>query len=292
MSVVRGLIGLLLGFGIAFGSYYGLTLVLSQATGGVVASQPAAGHKNPPRPGTHPGPGPHKTAQESDSQGTALIVGLVAGALGGFYSLVALGKGIYGFGPFSILGYLLDVSWSLLNSVAALVWVLVCMIAGSNSLDPDDDSKRSGTFVYATNPRGGGYAATTIGTTIAGGWSSHEETHVWQARIFGPLYMPMYVVSLALNMLFRVVTGKIEDIGMQAYYRICFEDWAYAAGKTSGDDINWGFWFLWFFLSTLYVSFPVLVVVGFATKMIVLGIVATVGLVAYSLIRAFLPSPQ
>lgn len=290
MPVLRAVIGLVLGFGIAFGSYYGLTIALSSATSApAVTSQSTSGHKTPSGPKK---PSVPDTRKQDSSKTTALIVGLVCGALGALYSVVAFAKGIYGFGPFSILGYILDMSWSLLNSVASLVWTLVCMIAGSDSVDPDDSSKRSGTFVYASNPRGGGYGATTIGTTIAGGWCSHEETHVWQARIFGPLYMLMYVTSLGLNVLFRLLTGKIEDISKQAYYRICFEDWAYTAGTTSGGDINWGFWFLWFFLSILYVSFAVLTVGGFATKTLVLGIVGIVGLVGYSLIRALLPPPQ
>lgn len=305
MTVLRALGGFILGFAIAFCSYYGLTIAVSTGTSAAaVAPQPTSGHKTLPEHGTQRGPSPHNPASQGkepnthnpasqdNSKGTALIVGLVCGALGGFYSVVAFAKGIYGFRPCSILGYLLDVSWSLLNSVASLVWVLVCMIADSESVDPDDNSKRSGTFVYATNPRGGGYGATTIGTAIAGGWCSHEETHVWQARIFGPIYMPVYVISLALNVLFRLLTGKIEDISKQAYYRICFEDWAYSAGTTSGGDINWGFWFLWFFLALLYVSFAVLIVGGFATKTIVLGIVGIAGLAIYSLIRALLPPPQ
>jgi|HubBroStandDraft_6_1064221.scaffolds.fasta_scaffold01598_6 hypothetical protein len=293
MTVLRALIGLALGFGIAFGTYYGLTIALSSATSVAIGSQSAGDHKAPPKHGTQPGRDNHKPASQGNSKGPALIVGLICGALGGLYGLVAFGKGIYGFGPLSILGFILDVSWSLLNAVASLVWVLVCTITGSGFVDPTPDSKRSGTFVYKTNPRGGGYDATTIGTAIAGGWCSHEETHVWQARIFGPLYMPVYVTSLALNLVFRLITGKTKDVSQEAYYRICFEDWAYAAGAVSGDEetkrhINWGLWFLWFFLSTLYVSFPVAMVAGFATKMYVVGIVATGGLVVYSLIRALL----
>jgi hypothetical protein len=298
MAVLRAIIGLILGFGIAFGSYYGVAIAISRATSSLAVSpQPAASSHakapaNRPNPKSKPKPQPTQSASQGNSTPTALIVGLVCGAFGGLYGTIAFAVGIYGLAPFSILGFILDVSWSLLNSVAALVWMLVCLIAGSDSVDPDDNSKRSGTFVYATNPRGGGYGATTIGTTIAGGWCSHEETHVWQARIFGPLYMQVYIVSLLFNLLFRLLTGNLDDISKQAYYRICFEDWAYAAGTTSGADISWGFWFLWFFLSALYVSFPVLFVAGFVAKLVVMSIVAGIGLLVYSLIRALLPPPQ
>jgi hypothetical protein len=220
----------------------------------------------------------------------ALVVAGVGGLIGGVYSAVAFARGIYGLGPLSILGYLLDMSWSLLNTAASLlVWLPACLVAGGAFVEPDDNSRRSGTFVYQDNPRGGGYDATTIGTVIGGGWSSHEEVHVWQARMFGPLYMPVYLLSLLLNMLFRLCTGKTEDLTMQAYYRVCFEDWAYSAGSSPGDDIKWGWWILWFFLSSIYVSIVVLIFVGAFAGMALLSIVAAIALVAYSLIRALTP---
>ena len=255
MAALRVLLGIALGAGIAFTSLY-LTL----------------------RSGLNMG----NTA--------ALLVAGIGGLIGGVYSAIAFGRGIYGIGPFGILGYVLDMSWSLLNTAASLlVWLPACAIAGGDFVEPDDNSRRSGTFVYQDNPRGGGYAATTIGTVIGGGWSSHEEVHVWQARMFGPLYMPVYLLSLLLNMLFRLCTGKTEELSMQAYYRVCFEDWAYSAGSTSGEDINWGAWILWFFLSLIYVGSVVLIFVGAFAGIVLLSILAAVGLAAYSLIRALTP---
>lgn len=224
------------------------------------------------------------------SNSVALIIAAIAGAIGGVYSAVAFGRGIYTLGFFSILGYALDMSWSLLNTAASLlVWLPACLVAGGNFVEPDENSRRSGTFVYSDNPRGGGYAATTVGTVIAGGWSSHEEMHVWQARIFGPLYMPVYLTSLLLNLLFRLCTGKTEGIVMQAYYRVCFEDWAYSAGSSSGQDIKWPVWILWFFLSSLYVACLLLIFVGAFAGVALLSVFAALGLVIYSLIRAFTP---
>jgi MFS family permease len=256
MAVLRVILGIVAGFGMAFGSLY---LIL------------------------------HFAFDANNS--AALLAALVGGLIGGVYSAVAFGRGIYSAAPLSIVGYVLDMSWSLLNTAASLlVWLPACMIAGGNFLDPDDKSRRSGTFVYQENPRGGGYDATTVGTVIAGGWSSHEEVHVWQARMFGPLYLPLYGLSLLLNMLFRLCTGKTEEIAKQAYYRVCFEDWAYSAGSTSGEDIKWGGWILWFFLSLIYASCVVLIFVGAFAGIVLLSILAAVGLIAYSLIRTFTPT--
>ena len=256
MATLRALLGLLAGFGIAFGSLY-VTLHFALSVG----------------------------------NNAALPVAVICGLLAGIYSAVAFGRGIYGLGFFSVLGYLLDMSWSLLNTAAALLaWLPACMIRGGNFVKPDDKSRRSGTFVYTDNPRGGGYEATTIGTVIGGGWSSHEEIHVWQARLFGPLYMPVYLLSLLLNLLFRLFTGRMEELVRQAYYRVCFEDWAYAAGSSSRGDINWGGWILWFFLSLLYVGMVVLIFVGMFAGIALLSVMAAVGPIAYCLIRAFTPT--
>jgi len=256
MTALRVLLGMVVGFGIAFGSLY-LTL--------------------------------HFAFNAKNS--TALLAAVIGGAIGGVYSAVAFGRGIYGLVPFSILGYLLDMSWSLPNTaVSLLVWLPACMIAGGNFVEPDDNSRRSGTFVYRENPRGGGYAATTIGTVIGGGWCSHEEVHVWQARLFGLLYLPVYGLSLLLNLLFRLCTGKVEELTLQAYYRVCFEDWAYSAGSTAGGDINWGSWVLWFFLSLIYVGSVLLIFIGAFAGIVLLSILAAIALVVYSLIRALAPT--
>jgi hypothetical protein len=187
-----------------------------------------------------------------DAAATA-VVGIAFGVLGGIYSGIAFFRGTYGLGFFSILGLALDLTWSMLNTIAGLlVWLPACAVVGK-AIPPDANSRRSGTFVYDKNPRGGGYSATTIGTVIGGGWDSHEETHVWQARIFGPTYMLVYILSLLLNMLTRLCMGKLGDLTMQAYYRTCFEDWAYWAG-TSSASIRWPGWVGGFFLCLVYVA--------------------------------------
>jgi hypothetical protein len=300
MTVLRVLCGIVLGAGIAFTTlYFGMNIAFgerqtaAQARPTPHSSGATASHAHD-KPKAQ-APAPAKSSTNATGSTAALVVAIIGGLIGGTYSAIAFGRGIYGFGFFSILGYLLDMTWSLLNTSASLlVWLPACLIAGGDFVEPDDNSKRSGTFVYKDNPRGGGYLATTVGTVIGGGWCSHEEVHVWQARIFGPLYLPVYLLSLLLNMLFRLFTGKTEKISEEAYYRVCFEDWAYSAGHSSGDSdeikkINWGGWFLWFFLTSVYVSSVVLILVGALAGIALLSILAAIGLVAYSLIRALTP---
>jgi hypothetical protein len=80
---------------------------------------------------------------------TAAIVGAVAAVIGAAYSAMAFSKKVYAAGFFSILGYLLDMTWSLLNTLAGfLVWIPAAKISGADFITPDDNSRRSGTFVY------------------------------------------------------------------------------------------------------------------------------------------------
>jgi hypothetical protein len=219
---------------------------------------------------------------------SAAIVGAVAGGVGAVYSFFAFGNGVYATKFFSVAGYVLDMTWSLLNTLAGLVWMVVCKASGA-TLTVDDDTRRSGTFAYDKNPRGGGYDATTVGAVIAGGWSSHEETHVWQARLFGPLYLAIYVVCLGLNLLGRLVIGKTSNIVFDAYRRICWEDWAYWAGTHPGGTIKWGGWVAGFGLCLLYVALILMIPIG-AMHSVLIAVIGVTGLLAYSVIRALTPA--
>jgi hypothetical protein len=125
---------------------------------------------------------------------------------------------------------------------------------------------------------------------IGGGWSSHEETHVWQARIFGSLYMPAYLISLLLALLARLCTGKLASLTFEAYRRICFEDWAYSAGSASGAEVKWGGWLLWFALSSVFVALILTAAIGFASGAFLLAIAGCVGMLLFSVVRALTPA--
>src|SRR5690606_20143310 len=186
-----------------------------------------------------------------------MIIAAICGGVAAIHSAVAFHHRIYRIGFFSVVGYVLDVTWSLLNTFAGLaVWIPACLIVGGKLKTPDANSQRSGCFVFDKNPRGSGWD-TTIGTVVAGHWSAHEEIHVWQARLFGPLYLISYGLGLVLNMLFRLITFRVNNIGVEAYHRVCFEDWGYWAGSSSGASINWGLWMLGLLLTTVYVGFLV-----------------------------------
>jgi hypothetical protein len=214
------------------------------------------------------------------------IIALIGAAPAGIYSSIAWAEDVYELGFFSILGYVLDMSWSTLNTVVGLLYIPVCLLAGGGR-QVNSDTQRSGCFCYLASPRGPGWRM-TLGTVIGGGWDRHEEVHVWQARIFGPAYFPVYGLCLGLNMLFRLLTGKLNDLAVAAYRRVCFEDWAYAAGAAT--EILWLRWFLWFFICIAYVTISLGAVLGLAAHSVLIFLLAAALLVVYSLVRAFAPT--
>lgn len=220
----------------------------------------------------------------------ALIVGAVAALIGAIYSAIAFSRNIYSTGVLSIIGYFLDMTWSLLNTTASLlVWLPACAISGGRYIPADSNSQRSGTFVYQNNPRGGGYMATTVGTVIAGGWCSHEEVHVWQARMFGPAYLLVYGLDFLLLLLFRLIIGKATDVDKEAYGRICYEDMAYWGGSISGSAINWAGWIGGLFEALLVTCLLLLIVIGISAGILLLWIIGAIGLVIYSFVRVLTP---
>jgi hypothetical protein len=224
--------------------------------------------------------------------GSAAIVAAVAAAVAAVYGALAWGFGAYRAAPLSIIGFALDSTWSWLNTLAGLlVWMPACKIVGGR-LQLSDDARRSGSFVFDKNPRDPGgavFGATTIGPVIAGGWSSHEEVHVWQARLFGPAYLISYGLAFLLGALFRLIVGRPSNLMFEAYHRICWEDWAYWAGKTSGSGVSARGWIGGLASSTLYVGLTALIPVGIATELWFLWVAGAGGLIAYGVIRSLTP---
>ncbi|MCW5981490.1 MAG: ceramidase domain-containing protein [Bryobacteraceae bacterium] len=222
---------------------------------------------------------------DADSTVT-LILAAVFGGFGAVFSAIAFAHKIYGHNPLAIIGYILDLTWSSVNTLAGLiVWIPASLLAGGKLQKSTPDSRRSGCFVYNVNPRGA-HLDTTIGTVVAGGWSAHEEVHVWQARIFGPAYMVTYGLSWVLNVIFRLVIARTKDIAMTAYRRIIWEDWAYWGGASSGSGIRWGAWTGGFFLTLLYLSLLALIPIGIAMGEIAIWAGGIAGICLYSLIRS------
>lgn len=164
------------------------------------------------------------------------VVGTLNGALSGW-------RGIY---PWRRLGgcvaFVLDSTWAALPVAVSLLTHPFGWRTYLASM-----SRRHGHHVYA-----GGFTfkpgfALTVGNVISGAGDvsrarraklidHHEAVHVWQARWFGPLYLPMYGLwaglGAAVGFVLWVVRGRTQPrnamVESCSYYMNPFEWWAYS----------------------------------------------------------------
>lgn len=210
----------------------------------------------------------------------ALVVGLLVGApvgglVGGVLGLVlgsAFGwtlarAGSYTSTPKGVVLFLIDHTWSLTNTLAGSMFLLVNLIMG-NELNAED-SRKSSSIVFnkgvipsrkrvvvlhtvagpqPTTIRS--YFATTVGNVKVGvrpdsgvALKRHEDVHILQARLFGPLYLPLiglgYLVAIVVPfwLLYHDHRARpirsVRDYFMRGVYpHVWHEEWAYAVGGT------------------------------------------------------------
>ena len=179
-------------------------------------------------------------------------VGLVIGAImGGMNGLVSGMTGIYNWKSIDgWLAFLSDSTWGLIGTSLGNIVHIINLFYG-NANYRSDLSHRQNRHVYE-----GGFAlksdfAFTQGNVISnaglGGKginasfiANHEELHVWQSRIFGPLFQATYIVWAVGGFIVGTIVWFFhtdQDYGSvietAAYYDNPFEYWAYK------NDNNW-----------------------------------------------------
>jgi len=159
------------------------------------------------------------------SQASAVTLAAVGAIAAGLFGLAMGYKQIYSLEPRAIWAFVIDVSWSAINTITGLVWMIWCAAKGTYQ-EPNAATQKRGIIVFR-GPALPGADATTIGTVIGGRWLLHEAVHVQQARIFGPFYWPTYLISYGANLLIRLITLRFGDVHWESYGRVVMEDWAY-----------------------------------------------------------------
>lgn len=180
--------------------------------------------------------------------GLGVLVGgpvgaVILGAISALFAIpygraVALGKQYRGAtGAFLCV---IDATWSSLNTWAGAIYYGIHRMAGNTH----DAAKSAGTgSIWLTKGVVAKYA-TTIGLVKAGSGPTidkHEEIHILQARIFGPLYLPLvganYVLATVLPywLLFRdkekhPISGFGSYFEHGVYPHVWNELWAYRYG--------------------------------------------------------------
>ena len=175
--------------------------------------------------------------------GLGLLIGaLVAVGFAAVYGWAITAAGVYHWGsPGGVVAFILDHTWSAVNTLVGALFLAGNVVFG-NTLD------RTFTRRNVVGLRNGVFPgfATTIGTVQAGtgmGIDDHEAVHVLQARIFGPLYIPMvvgnYIIATVLpywllyhDRTARPITGLFTYFKRGVYPHTWNEEWAYKVQGT------------------------------------------------------------
>jgi hypothetical protein len=173
----------------------------------------------------------------------AVVMALVAavnGAVGGW-------RGVYGWRTRTgWVAFVLDSTWASLPIGVGLATHAVALATSQPGYEASL-SRRQHRHVYRNGARLKPGFALTIGNVISGAGdvdgarrrkliTDHEAVHVWQARWFGPLYLPLYglwagAAAMAGVLLWAARRGR-QPLGTViescAYYLNPFEWWAYS----------------------------------------------------------------
>lgn len=119
---------------------------------------------------------------------------MIGGLLGALHGGCAWRTRLYPRGRRGLVLGVIDATWSLPNTVAGAAFLLYALARG-NEVDRAF-SRRRGTIGLRDGVIKG--FATTVGPVQAGvamGVDDHEAVHVFQARLFGPFYLPLVLVN-------------------------------------------------------------------------------------------------
>lgn len=182
-----------------------------------------------------------------------LIIGMVFGVLYGLMAGLLLAYDLRS--TLGVGALLVDLTWSLPNTIAGfLLGNLIYIFFGNPSRELSRDQgwiayKARGTSGFGVD------VLQTIGTVNIGGAGNHERVHLVQARILGPLFIPIVIVNYVLTGLVQILftitigailkaagkrtTAHLEPPGSSAvkgffgwiYYATVMELWAYATEK-------------------------------------------------------------
>jgi hypothetical protein len=131
---------------------------------------------------------------------------LVGGSFGFLYGLEAGILRIYDLD--TAVGWVelfVDLTWSLPNTIIGFVLGNIIYIIFGNPSRTDSEGQAWISFQPRSSSGFGHSVLQTIGTVNLGGAGQHERMHLLQARVLGPIYIPLIIASYALTFTIQVV---------------------------------------------------------------------------------------
>lgn len=186
------------------------------------------------------------------SVGLPLGIVPLAAAVGAANGAVSGWRGIYAWrDPRGTAAFVLDNTWALLNTTTGLISNTVSQFTSGRGGYSPALSLRQDRHVYAEGMRLKKGFATTWGNVVTGAGAidgdddravrrrqlvtDHEDVHVWQSRLFGPVFLVVYIGWTVIGGAVGIVRWAVHrDAPLSAYiestgyYANPFEWWAYS----------------------------------------------------------------
>lgn len=164
---------------------------------------------------SHPGHPGHPFVAPHPNVWMVAIAFAIFGALFGIEA--SLVEGYVTSSPLLIWLLFLDLTWSLTNTVLGFIWQIGFLFLGL----PDAGLSRGKSWIAYSS---GASVLETIGPFNSGGAGKHEPVHLVQARIFGPLFIPLvlgnYVINGIIQIVYTSTLGwilKLAGVAQHAY---------------------------------------------------------------------------
>jgi hypothetical protein len=167
----------------------------------------------------------------------------IATAVGAFTGMMDGMWQTHDWGGTGLPAYVLDETWGLAGSTNGDLLHLVNFSWGNHVVGETRTDAQRYQSGFAIKP---GFAFTQ-GAVMSGNQSpagsslfAHENTHVWQNRVFGPFYTLTYIGWMALLLIPGLIYGAVSSAGVGTgiqswcYYNNPWETWGYAVGTSMG----------------------------------------------------------
>lgn len=174
----------------------------------------------------------------------------IAASVGAFSAMMAGIWRIYAWDKLGVPAFLLDHTWGLSGTTIANLLHLVNFAWANHADEPFD--RRSNNHRYKRGFALNGRFAFTQGAVMSNLsrdssddlWH-HEHLHVWQNRIFGPLFTITYVAWMILLFIPSLIVAAVaranlgDTIMALCYYNNPWEVWAYKVGGWRNPFMAW-----------------------------------------------------
>lgn len=175
----------------------------------------------------------------------------IAVGVGAFSAMMAGIWRIYDWDDLGVPSFVLDSTWGLSGTTIGCLLHLINFAWGDHA-DESFDRRRNNHRYKSGFALKSEFAFTqgAIMSNLDGDSSTklwhHENTHVWQNRIFGPFFTLTYVGWMAVMFIPSLIVGAIHDASVGeaimalCYYNNPWEVWAYKVGGYRNPTLAWG----------------------------------------------------